>query len=184
MSVTDYSEVDPPETDEIPNNDFLTCESCNTSFEHSGRGRKPKRCPDCRKSGPTTSRAKSPAGDVKSALAVLDGMYSAVSLGLFMLSPNAAASWAAQIDQLQASNAVTLAGDKVLCKSITKMGERTGKAMFFGAHVVAFAPVVNELRKDFANRTKKTKHEPTPANPSPDISADRSPVYGNQEFFG
>ena len=32
----------------------LVCEKCLSAFDHSGRGRKPKRCPDCR--GASTAR--------------------------------------------------------------------------------------------------------------------------------
>lgn len=34
----------------------LTCEQCGSSFEHTGRGRRPKRCPACRTSSPRATR--------------------------------------------------------------------------------------------------------------------------------
>lgn len=34
--------------DDIPEVGSLTCAECGTAFVHTGRGRKPKKCPDCR----------------------------------------------------------------------------------------------------------------------------------------
>lgn len=41
----------------------LTCEKCGASFDHTGRGRKPKTCPDCRKKrGGAPGEPKKPRG--------------------------------------------------------------------------------------------------------------------------
>lgn len=148
--------------------DGPTCEVCGVALEYSGKGRKPKRCDDHkRQRAATGSRTTS---DVKSALAVLDQMYGAVSLGLLMVSPPSASVWASQLEQLQATNALVLAGDKALTKSICRLGERTGKAMFVGAHVMALVPVVGALNADFKSRPRKAPKTPktAPAQSAPE----------------
>lgn len=69
MTVTEVEpqftvETEPPEFDEQPSSaetaaDPLTCEVCGTALEYSGRGRKPKRCPEHRRQ--TTNTARRPA---------------------------------------------------------------------------------------------------------------------------
>lgn len=205
MSILDITEVDIPTGEDTPN-DFapgegmLTCEQCGNHFEHSGRGRKPKRCLDCRsKATGTATRTpsrKSTPKDVETALAVLDGMYSTLSIGLFIVSPNAASVWAGQTDQLQTTNRVTLAGDPALTKSICRLGERTGKAAFILAHVVAAVPVVIQLREDSNERRKERAKNPPPSESgNPNGSESRHPYtappvttttrrVGNMDFFG
>lgn len=169
MSITDLVESDIP--DMAPGEGSLVCEQCGDHFEHIGRGRKPKKCPTCRESRtastPRASSRRTTSKDVESAIAVLDGMYSTASLGLMMLNPRAAVAWAGQIDQLQAQNRVTLAGDAALTKSINRLGERTGKAAFFLSHVFAIAPVVMVIREDMPKR----KAKPAEPEPDPDFAA-------------
>lgn len=165
--VPDYPDIPPAAG-------MLQCEQCGIHFEHSGRGRKPKKCPDCRatrtpSSGSSTRRS---TADVKAALATLDSMYSAIAFGLLTVSPASASVWAAQIEQLQRTNELALSGDKNLCRAINRMGERTGKAMFFGAHIMAIAPVVVTLRSDLASRKPKAK----PANTKP-ADQPKPPVF-------
>ena len=145
------------EVDSVPGDDpnTLYCEACGNGFIHTGRGRKPKKCPDC-KTAPTskTSGTRRTSKDVDTALAVLDSTYSAATLGLMVLSPRAASTWAESAEQLQASNRAILAGDPNLTKSICRAGEKSGKTMFFITHLVAIAPVVGVLRQDFMEARK------------------------------
>lgn len=178
MSVMDFTDAKIPD-DSPPGEGMLTCDVCGTTFEHTGRGRKPKTCPEHR--GKTTATASSSSSrrtvskDVESAIAVLDGAYSAGQLGLMMFSPNAAVAWTNSIPELQKQNRVTLAGDPNLCKSICRMGERTGKAAFFLSHVMAVIPVALVLREDFIearkNRPAKVK-TPAPGYSEPQYDAE------------
>lgn len=192
MSLYDISDVAIPDEDSAPGEGLLTCESCGNSFEHSGRGRKPKKCADCRAagaraSGAGTTRRNATSKDVKAALAVLEGAYSTVALGLMVLSPNAASVWAAQVPSLQAQNEVILSGDPALTKSILRTGEKTGKAAFVIAHVIAFAPVAMTVRADMPKRPKRAKKDTVIADNSAteyyveDASGESFP---NDRFFG
>lgn len=159
----------PDETDSTPGGE-LTCENCGRQFDHTGRGRKPKNCPECRANSRTTMRTnttRKSTKDVEAACAVLESAYSAVALGLLMLSPRAAETWAHQVDTLQAQNKLTLAGDPMLCKSILRAGEKTGKAAFLISHVLAVAPVAMAIRQDMPKRKPKPNmpKQPKPKQP-------------------
>lgn len=167
MSMLDGIEI--VEGDVPPGDGALTCQNCGILFDHTGRGRKPKQCPECRatKSTATATRSRrTTSKDVESAIAVLDGAYNTLALGLMMLSPRAATVWAQGIDTLQAANRVTLAGDPGLCKSILRAGEKSGKAAFAIAHVVALAPVVMAVRDDLKTMRKNRAVPDVPAEPA------------------
>lgn len=166
------------ETEVPPNHGALTCAECGNNFDHTGRGRKPKLCIECREKKktvtPRSTSRRTTSKDVESAIAVLDGVYSTVGLGLFVLSPNAAVQWGGSTEQLQAQNRIILAGDPSLCKSILRAGEKSGKAAFVIAHALALLPVVGILRDDYQasrkNRpakVKKTKSAPAPVTEPP-----------------
>lgn len=188
MSVMEFAETEIP-SEEIeekqPGEGMLICEECGNHFDHSGRGRKPKRCPNCRstKTSGTASRSTRGNADVKSALAVLDGIYGAVAIGLLAVSPKAASVWAENLEQLQATNSVALAGDKKLCQSINRVGERTGKAMFAGAHIMALAPVLVTLRADLAERSKAKRPAKPPTDSPREATSVTSPIPPRQKGF-
>lgn len=171
--------------DKPPMDGQLICENCGTHFEHSGRGRKPKKCPDCRATKTaSTSRVRGSSADVKSALATLDNLYNVVAIALLTVSPKSASVWAEQVEGLQASNAVALAADKNLCRSINRLGERTGKAMFFGAHIMALAPVAITLRADMAARKPKKTTPEKPARSESVEPAFEQPPANNSHNLG
>lgn len=186
MSATVYDFV-PSEPDDapemvMPTDGALTCEECGTLFEHSGRGRKPKRCPDCRtKKSSSAPRNRAPSGDVRAAMAVLDGMYNALSLGLMMTSPRAASTWASQVDGLRETSQLSLQSDPTLAKQISRIGTVTGRGMFFGAHLMALAPVVMVLREDMSER-RAAKRASQP-QPEPEETPQSTQRYPNQELF-
>ena len=159
-----------PET--APGEGQLTCEECGISFEHSGRGRKPKRCLDCRNARPTTgnkSTVTRRAGkDVNAALAVMDSAYAMMTVGLMMFSPKAASEWADKLESLRAQNRLAFEADASLCKSICRAGEKSGKAMFYGSHALAIVPVIGSLATDLKSRrklkAKSQKPKTTPAS--------------------
>lgn len=179
------------DTDTMPGtNGDLTCESCGKSFDHTGRGRKPKKCPDCRATRTATSTPRKSSKDVDAACAVLDTTYNAIALGLLMLSPRAASTWAEQLDTLQAQNRLTLAGDPALTKSILRAGEKTGKAAFLVSHVLAVAPVVMVIREDMPKRKPKTPKSKVAETPEQFAEWERdidtnipAPVDGALRFF-
>ena len=159
MSI-DFGDLDlDPMPIEVPDG-TLICEECGTSFEHSGRGRKPKRCLDCReKTVPKSATRKPRAGTAKQqATAVLESMYRAVNMGLMMFSPAAQQVWNAQLDGLRASNDLTLDSDPKLCAQIAKLGRASGSGMFYVSHIMAIAPVVFTLREDLASRKAEQKN--------------------------
>lgn len=192
LSVADLADVNiPPEaqSDTEPGEHGLQCENCGRTFEHTGRGRKPKQCPECRaekrttRSSATGSRRTS-SKDVETALAVLDSTYSTVAVGLLMVSPKAAAVWAEQLEQLQATNRLTLAGDPNLTKTICRAGERSGKAMFFLAHVMALAPVVMTVRAEMPARKKRENKAPAQPQVPEWEQPPTAPETDNLDWFG
>lgn len=154
ITLSDLSEVYP---DTTPGDDPNTiyCDTCGNGFVHSGRGRKPKKCPDCRTvTAPKTSGTRRSNKDVDTALAVLESTYSAAALGLMVVSPRAASTWVESADRLQQSNRAILVGDPNLVKSICRAGEKSGKTMFFVTHLIALAPVVGVLRQEWSESRK------------------------------
>lgn len=178
-----------PDTDKAPGEGMLTCDTCGISFDHVGRGRKPKNCPDCRATKPT--RATTPrksTKDVEAACAVLESAYSTVALGLFVVNPRAASVWVEQCDRLQVQNRLTLAGDPNLTKSILRAGEKSGKAAFLISHILAVAPVVAVIREDMPKKSKRptVKNRPTPDSqnpPSPETENPDSNIPNNLSYF-
>jgi len=146
-----------------------TCRVCGIALTYGGRGRKPVLCAEhkgagARSTGGMRTADRGNSADVDSAIAILDGMYTGLAMGLMMVSPNAASVWAGNVDKLQATNRVTLAADKTLTKRILKFGQRSATATFVGAHVVAIAPVVMVVQQDIAARTAATKAAKTAAS--------------------
>ena len=189
MSILDGIEI--VEGDVPPGDGALTCQNCGILFDHTGRGRKPKQCPECRATKSTaraTRSRRTTSKDVESAIAVLDGAYNTLALGLMMLSPRAATVWAQGIDTLQAANRVTLAGDPGLCKSILRAGEKSGKAAFAVAHAVALAPVVMAVRDDLKTMRKNRAVPDVPAEPAHEnyvVEDDATTnVHADLSFFG
>lgn len=160
---TDYSIdlsdlVEVTEQDTPPNNDALVCENCGEMFEHSGRGRKPKNCPNCRAKTATTPRStRRNSKDVETAIATLENYYGMISAALLLTSPMAAVAWGEQLDRLSAANRAILAGDPNLTKSICRVGEKSGKIAFVVAHVAAVIPPAMIIKEQLGSRPKKTK---------------------------
>lgn len=178
------AEPDTNDTPYVPDG-ALICEQCGNPFEHSGRGRKPKRCPDCRATKSTGTRSKSPSGDVKTAMAVLEGMYDSLSLALMMFSPRGALTWSESRVKLEQTAQLSLQGDPALAKQICRIGTVSGRGMFYGAHVMALIPVAMVVREDLAERRAAKRA----ANPEPDEEYEQypeagpRPAYPNQEMF-
>lgn len=182
--MTDYDTVTIPDTDTPPPaSEDPTCLECGVPLIYGGRGRKPKWCDEHkpRRTSGTSGGRKS--GDVAQAQAVLDGLYRGLTMGLMAISPVAAAQWNAKIDDLQATNAVLLAGDKDLTRTICKMGQGGGKLAFAAAHVMAVAPVVVTVRADLAVRAadRKAKHA-RPSAPGDPVDAGQSTDTGRGSF--
>lgn len=132
----------------------LSCEECGGPLVYGGRGRKPKRHPECKGSGASAGgpRKTSVSGDVAAAVAALDNLYSLISAGLFFVSPAAAAEWAERSASLSEQNKAILTADKGLARSIAKTGAKGGKVAFAVAHVAAVAPVGAVLARDLGAR--------------------------------
>jgi len=138
-----------------------TCRICGIALTYGGRGRKPVLCGEHKGAtrGPAGARTadRGNSADVDSAIAILDGMYTALAMGMMMVSPPAASVWATNVDKLQATNRVTLAADKTLTKRILKFGQKSATATFVGAHVVAIAPVIMVVQQDMSSRAAAAK---------------------------
>lgn len=52
-----------PELDDAAEVPGIECDACGTTFQHSGRGRPPKRCPDCRAVRGRSAPSKAEADD-------------------------------------------------------------------------------------------------------------------------
>lgn len=133
----------------------LSCDVCGGPLVYGGRGRKPKRHPECKGTGAATaggSRKATVSGDVAAAVAALDNLYSLVAAGLFFVSPAAAMEWTERYASLTEQNKAILTADRNLAKSIAKTGARGGKVAFAVAHVAAIAPVGAVLARDLGAR--------------------------------
>ena len=86
------------------------------------------------------------------ALAIMDSIYNMTWIGLSAISPPAAADFRKRIPDLQATNEQAFKSDKSLVREILKMGETSGKTLFYGTHLFVLAPVVNTMRVDLAER--------------------------------
>lgn len=181
--MTDYAEVPVPD-DPPPASDDPTCLECGVPLIYGGRGRKPKWCDEHKPKRSSGSSGGRKSGDVAQATAILDGMYSGVTMALMALSPNAARDWNARIPDLQQTNAVILAGDKKLCQSICKMGQGGGRLAFAAAHIMAIAPVAIIARDDLASRRgPKVYPRKRPADPGPMPDQNSHAPFPNAGFF-
>lgn len=189
--MTDYADATIPDSAPDvppPASDDPVCLECGTPLVYAGRGRKPKWCDEHKPKRTSGTHTRRGSGDVAQALAVLDGMYRGLTMGLMALSPSAAQMWNAKIDDLQRTNAVILEGDKALTRSICKMGQRGGKAAFIAAHATALAPVALTVRSDFAVRAanKKAQREAQRTVDGPelvDAAASGHSGFPNERFF-
>lgn len=163
-------EVDPDPSPQPSQTTDLACEVCNRPLVYGGRGRKPRFCDDHK---PTRS-ANVPRGssDVAQALAVMDGMYTMLSMLLMTVSPNALQAWRQQVPTLQERNAVFFAADKNLCKSVNRVGSKGGKSAFVASNAVAIAPVVaiavTDMRTRTAVRAQQKAQQQAEQQPQPD----------------
>lgn len=68
----------------------LTCEKCSETFQHEGRGRRPKRCPACRTARPTSTREdtapKRPRG-IDSLESNIHGQLTLLGMGFVFFDP-------------------------------------------------------------------------------------------------
>lgn len=156
----------------------FVCIECGTPLHYSGRGRHPKYCDD-HKPGPqrvnTGTRTVSAKGDVETALAAMDMLYSGMTMLLLVISPEASAQFASKIGQAQMQNRLAFEGDKSLTKAVCKTSSKGGKAVFVSTQVMLFAPVAQTVVKDMAARKPRPvlRSVPSPTNVAP---AQGSPI--------
>lgn len=186
------SESQPESGSDSGSADF-TCEVCGKALTYGGRGRHPRFCDDHKPGRSQTGERKTSRrsrAEVDSAIAVLGGMYDGLTMALLMVSPPAASRWVRSVPDLQKTNEVALTADPDLCASINRMAKTNAKVVFFGAHVMAVAPVVLELRHDLASRRRERQQavqEPLNFDIPDDASgAYQSPPqnFPNEKFFG
>jgi hypothetical protein len=169
-------DADPPQSSGTMD---LSCEVCGVPLIYGGRGRKPRFCEDHK---PARS-ASIPRGssDVAQALAVMDGMYTMLSMLLTVASPNALVMFRQQVPMLQERNAVFFAADKNLCKSVCKVGSKGGKTAFVSSNVLAVAPVLAVAVGDMRARSQVKAQAKSATQPVPEPSA--PPVFDPDAAF-
>ena len=190
--MTEYVDVPPPDgfppDEPPPASDDPSCLECGKPLIYAGRGRKPKWCDEHKPKRTSGTHGRKASGDVAQAQAILDGIYQGFTMGLMVLSPVAAAQWNSKLESLQTTNAVLLAGDKDLTRSICKMGQGGGKIAFGVAHLMAIAPVAATVRADFAVRAaeRKSKRAEGPQSGpqrGPELVGAGHGAFPNAEFF-
>lgn len=141
----------------------LTCEVCGTPITYAGRGRKPTRCDEHKRSGSKSSGNSAPRRNdrnVDAACAALDGLYQAMLMPLFAMSPSAGSAWEAQIEQLNARNRIILSGDPALARKIVDGASKGGGAALLISHVIAVGPVASIAVHDIRARRAANRPEP------------------------
>ncbi len=161
--------------DELPSNapdidsTDLSCEVCGTPITYAGRGRKPTRCDEHKRSktSGTGSAPRRNVRNVEAACAALDGLYQAMLMPLFAVSPDAGAAWVAQIEQLNARNRIILSGDPALARKIVDGASKGGGAALLISHVIAVGPVASIAVRDVRTRRAARQPQPEPENATP-----------------
>lgn len=115
---------------------LLVCQKCDREFAHTGRGRKPRTCPDCR---PTrSSSGGGTASAEKQADAAIRGLkagHSMIALGLVSAGyMQTASAFADAEDKWEIAAREALVNDPKLAKMIVGASAKTGSIAFFGAY--------------------------------------------------
>lgn len=150
------------------NDDDLTCEVCGTPLVYGGRGRKPKRCDEHKKSGARTSTGtrRSSTRDVDAALAALEGFETILQFGLMWASPHAAADFETRRESLTARNQKILEADPALAKRLSSAASKGGGFALVLSYGIAFGPAVLIARRDLIEQAdaqameQEAEHDP------------------------
>lgn len=139
--------------------DTLRCEECGKPIQYSGRGRKPKRCEEHRKSGGTKSPRKSLGSNETLAAQATEALIQAnglLALGLmFAHMPVTASSLKEAEDGFREQAYNALLTDPALCKTILKAGTTGGRTSLIIAYgMLAGAVVPVGLMEFKANRAE------------------------------
>lgn len=156
MSVNGVTlDVAPNPTDEIPSTQYeFHCEKCGVGFEHSGRGRKPKYCPEHRgtRSSNTTSKVKGTNEQLAAqALEVLCGFNGIAAFGMRLMRLTETGQAITDRETAFREQAyLALLMDPKLCQTILKSSGTSGIMglfMAYGMLGAAIAPVaMNEIK--------------------------------------
>ena len=151
--------TDVPVPDSLPRDEGigpgaeLTCEDCGTPLEYSGRGRKPKKCPEHRKNGSksgTSTVRKTNAANTKlaeqaaDALALINSMIGAAVAMPFVGLEATAEAINVSNPTFRDMAAEALIADPKLARQILTAGGVSGKMallMAYGMFGMAVAPV-------------------------------------------
>lgn len=127
---------------------------CGEALTYSGRGRKPKYCDEHKRASGSRSSGGSTRGaaNVETAVSALHTLYDGLLMPLMLVSPRGAQVWNEQIPGLDERNRVFLANSPDLVKKINSTASKGGSFAFAVSHMVAVAPVVVAVRRDFAER--------------------------------
>lgn len=137
----------PPPPDAPPSSTDPVCDVCGLPLLYSGRGRRPTKCEEHRRSSPG-SGSRSSSGtvstkDLDMACETLHSLYEDVILTpLSAVSPMAGQTWAAQIEGLDKRNRMFLSNNRDLVKKINSTAAKGGTVAFTLSHLIAVAPVV------------------------------------------
>lgn len=124
----------------------------------SAAKRGPGRPPGSANKAPSKSATAAKA-DVDQALATMESLYTATTIGLTMFGlVETAEDWIAKAEELQKTNREALTAAPRLAASIAKAGQVGGAGMFFGAHAIALFGLVNSARAEMR------KNNPAPDN--------------------
>lgn len=147
-----FQDVDIPDTatDVAPEtvDDALTCEVCGKELEYSGRGRKPKRCDEHKRSKSTQTTSNAKANSLgKEAARVLAQLNGLVATGCLIAPhpwtlPNTASAIANANETFEEKAAQALSADPKLARLIVNSGAASGKAALILAYVMLGGAVV------------------------------------------
>lgn len=183
VSETDMSGDDGPDL-----SNARYCVDCHALLpEHTGRGRKPTKCDDCKR--PAAGRRAPTSGSTKvvtEALGTMDGFYSMAEVGLMIVSPAAAVSFTERRAEAQARNKSAFESNKKLAENIAKMGRSSGMAAFFLAQIYLAGPAFIIATADLKDRRAArlaTEKAPRPkTSPRPDTEAASEPAPEPDRF--
>lgn len=158
---TPVSGLDSPEAE-------FRCIVCGKPLVYGGRGRHPKYCDDDKPgvSKVSTSPRRSGKGDVETALAAMDMLYSGMSMLLLAVDVEAATEFANRIPQAQAKNRMAFEGDAGLVKAVCKGTGKAGKGVFISSQIMLMAPVAKVVVTKASTRKPKTVATPMPSTPT------------------
>ena len=174
---------------EIPMN-ALTCRNCGKSFTHTGRGRKPYNCPDCREDGSLigASRKSRPSGFRREAAlreALIDRYMGLSFIPAMLGNLDLAASIRDNAEKCADADIAYAQTNMAFRKFLEGLVEKSAAAGVIAAHGQMFAPIIQPLVGPLVGKAFGVKqNKPESTIPQPESTIPQAQRPSSNPFSG